>query len=67
MKHFEDSPSNITFLFKEISPTNQGPCYHCVRIFVRTVNIIEKQECNTNQYIKKIFLNAIYSTYDKSI
>jgi len=34
---------NNTFLFSE-RPHDPESCFHCVRIFVRTVNIIEKQE-----------------------
>ncbi len=38
-----DNAGNYTFLFGE-NPENAASCFHCVRIFVRTVNIIEKIE-----------------------
>lgn len=43
MEHHSDFAGNYTFLFGE-SPQDQTKCFHCVRIFVRTVNIIEKLE-----------------------
>ena len=41
---------NNTFLFSE-RPHDPESCFHCVRIFVRTVNIIEKQECKCHFFI----------------
>ena len=43
MEHHTDFAGNYTFLFGE-NPSDQSKCYHCVRVFVRTVNIIEKLE-----------------------
>ena len=43
MQHDTDFGANYTFLFGE-NPGQQRTCYHCVRIFIRTVNIIEKIE-----------------------
>ena len=43
MQHKYDYGSNYTFLFGE-NPGKARTCYHCVLIFVRTVNIIEKIE-----------------------
>lgn len=51
---------NNTFLFSE-RPHDPESCFHCVRIFVRTVNIIEKQECKCHFFImcKKNFCAQI--------
>ena len=38
-----DFSSTYHFLFIE-NTSDRGTCYHCVKIFVRTVNIIEKIE-----------------------
>jgi len=38
-----DHASNFTFLFAE-QPGEPASCYHCVRVFARTVNIVEKIE-----------------------
>lgn len=38
-----DYSSTYHFLFIE-KTSDRGTCYHCVKIFVRTVNIIEKIE-----------------------
>ena len=38
-----DFSSTYHFLFIE-KTSDRGTCYHCVKIFVRTVNIIEKIE-----------------------
>ena len=43
---------NNTFIFSE-RPNDPESCYHCVRIFVRTVNIIEKQECKCALWARK--------------
>ena len=43
MEHSTDFASNYTFLFAE-DPERQDSCFHCVRIYVRTVNILEKIE-----------------------
>ncbi len=43
MEHISDFGSTYTFLFSN-NPKDQTSCYHCVRIYVRTVNIIEKKE-----------------------
>ena len=43
MVHETDFGSTYTFLFSQ-NPSDRGSCYHCVKIYVRTVNIIEKQE-----------------------
>ena len=43
----EDKPDfagNYKFLFAD-NPLDRSSCHHCVTIFVRTVNIIEKREC----------------------
>ena len=36
--------SSYTFLFGQ-NPEDRSSCYHCVQLFVRTVNILEKREC----------------------
>ena len=38
-----DYSSTYHFLFSE-NPSDRNSCFHCVKIFVRTVNIIEKIE-----------------------
>ena len=43
LENTTDYAGNYTFLFGE-NPNVRGSCYHCVRIFARTVNIIEKIE-----------------------
>lgn len=43
MEHTTDFAGNYTFLFGQ-NPKDAASCYHCVRIYVRTVNIIEKVE-----------------------
>jgi hypothetical protein len=43
MEHESDYAGTYTFVFGQ-NPKDQGACYYCVRIYVRTVNIIEKQE-----------------------
>ncbi len=47
LSHDTDFAGNYTFLFGE-NPRDAAACYHCVRIFVRTVNIIEKIESKRN-------------------
>jgi hypothetical protein len=51
MEHHSDFAGNYTFLFGD-SPQDQTKCFHCVRIFVRTVNIIEKIE---SKMVKSLF------------
>ena len=41
-----DLGSTYTFLFSQ-NPDNERSCYHCVRFFARTVNVIEKIESNS--------------------
>ncbi len=43
LEHREEIGGNYTFLFAE-NPERADSCYHCVRIFLRTVNILEKIE-----------------------
>ncbi len=43
MEYDTDYAGTYTFLFGE-NPEDASSCFHCVRIFVRTVNIIEKIE-----------------------
>ena len=43
MEHETDFAGTYTFLFSQ-NPSDPGSCYHCVKIYVRTVNIVEKQE-----------------------
>ena len=52
---------NNTFLFSE-RPHDPESCFHCVRIFVRTVNIIEKQECKCQFFlcVKKTSVHRSY-------
>ena len=47
MANKTDTLKNNTFLFSQ-NPEDRGSCYHCIRIFVRTPNILEKQECKSN-------------------
>lgn len=43
VEHETDYTGKYTFLFSE-NPKDRTLCYHCVRIYVRTVNILEKRE-----------------------
>ena len=57
MEHETDYGGTYTFLFSQ-NPSDPGSCYHCVKIYVRTVNIIEKQE---SKYFSTIFLEFHHS------
>jgi hypothetical protein len=48
VEHLTDYAGNNSFLFAE-NPKDKSACLHCVRIFVRTVNIIEKVESESWQ------------------
>lgn len=39
---------NYTFIFQD----PQTLCYHCVKFFVRTVNILDKIECKSICFVK---------------
>ena len=41
--------SSYTFLFGQ-NPEDRSSCYHCVQLFVRTVNILEKRECKYSRH-----------------
>jgi hypothetical protein len=43
MENATDYSGNYTFLFNE-NAKDLGACYHCVRFYTRTVNILEKIE-----------------------
>ena len=45
-----DYSSTYHFLFSE-NPSDRNSCFHCVKIFVRTVNIIEKIESEEEEDI----------------
>lgn len=49
---------NYTMVFYDAQTT----CYHCVKFFVRTVNIIEKIECKylTCKFCHHIMFNQVY-------
>ena len=51
IEHETDFSGTYTFLFAQ-NPQDRSSCYHCVRVFVRTVNIIEKRECRYNSLCK---------------
>ena len=53
---------NNTFLFSE-RPHDPESCFHCVRIFVRTVNIIEKQECKCHFFIMCKKKTSVHRSY----
>ena len=59
MEHETDFGGTYTFLFSQ-NPSDPGSCYHCVKIYTRTVNIIEKQESKIFQTFP--FLNACLFT-----
>lgn len=41
----EEYHVNYTFVFRDSNtPTNYESCYHCVKLIVRTVNVLEKLE-----------------------
>ena len=44
--------SSYTFLFGQ-NPEDRSSCYHCVQLFVRTVNILEKRECKYSHTVWK--------------
>lgn len=52
VEHDTDFSGNYTFLFAE-DPEDRSRCYHCVRIFVRTVNILEKIESEEREKEKE--------------
>ena len=43
LEHETDYGGNHTFLFAE-NPGDAASCYYCVRLYIRTVNILEKIE-----------------------
>ena len=65
MQHKYDYGSNYTFLFGE-NPGKARTCYHCVLIFVRTVNIIEKKESKFKSHcLRKLMRGFNHGTADR--
>lgn len=54
MEQVTDFGGNFTFLFAE-NPEEPATCFHCVRLYARTVNIVEKIESEFNFWFWKLF------------
>lgn len=51
----EEFHVNYTFVFRDANtPVTYNSCYHCVKLIVRTVNVLEKLEG------KSLYANATY-------
>ena len=60
IEHENDYGGNHTFLFAE-NPGDRASCFYCVRLFIRTVNILEKIESGCVTLGEKYNLNQLPS------